>query len=411
MSVKFALCAFAVWAALACDPAVAVDYEPDIFVSGSVDMQVSLADEGALAFNRQRRGDSPFNRLRGSLFADVAVNERLTLFNHLPVDVASGAALSSFLRSYLRIRMYSGKAGDLHLQLGKIPTPFGHFGERSYSDVNPLVGYPLMYHYSTSLRSNQLPADNADLLRQRGSGVAPLFSGYRGGGSAARFSGLPLIYESCWDFGGGLEGSYWRFEYLVALTRGTLSDPRSNTLDNNDGRQFAVRIGFVPFTGALLRLSLAEGPYLDRAVADTLAAAGRKLEDFDQRIAGISAEYGVRHLLVIAEAAVNRWQSPNIRDAAGRLDPLEVIGFYVEGSYKLRAGLSAAARFSGLRFADIEGANGATPWDYDVDRIEMGISYRFDDHTLCKLTAQLNDSGRAHAGDEHIATSQLTVLF
>ena len=103
-----------------------------------------------------------------------------------------------------------------------------------------------MYHYFTSLRSNQLPADNADLLAHRGEGLSSRFAGFSGGGSPQRFNGLPMIYDPCWDFGVETIGSIWRLEYLVALTQGTLSDPRSRPGDNNDGKQLAVHLGFVP---------------------------------------------------------------------------------------------------------------------------------------------------------------------
>ena len=62
-------------------------------------------------------------------------------------------------------------------------------------------------------------------------------------------------------------GSAWRLEYSLAVTQGTLSDPRSNATDNNDGRQVAGRLGFVPFAGLLVQGSYAQGPYLDRSVA------------------------------------------------------------------------------------------------------------------------------------------------
>jgi hypothetical protein len=102
--------------------------------------------------------------------------------------------------------LVSNAHSDLHVQFGKIPTPFGHFTERAYADKNPLLGQPLLYQYFSSLRSNQLPADNEDLLSQRGSGRGG-FAGYKGGGSESARSGLPLVYDSCWDYGGGLIGS------------------------------------------------------------------------------------------------------------------------------------------------------------------------------------------------------------
>ena len=323
---------------------------PEIFVSGTFDLLMSAADTEALEANQMRRGDSPLSHVRLSLFGDVVLSDRLTLFNQLPIDLSARATLGTYLRSYIRYRLFETEGADLHVEAGKIPTPFGHFTERAYTDKNPLLGHALMYHYASTLRSNQLPASNADLLRHRGEGRFSSFGGYEGGGARSPNSGLPLVYDSCWDFGGSLVGSVWRFEYLIAVTSGTLSDPRPSGVDNNDGRQLALRLGFVPFTGLLLRGSFARGPYLDRAVGDTLAVSGHDV----------------------------------------------------------------ALRYGGLRFDDIDDGGGAgrsLPWDYDVGRLEFGFRYRPTEHLITKLTTQLNDFGRPGDVGEHLVATQLTVLF
>ena len=399
-----------------CPPLAGADAAdaPEIFVSGTFDLLLSAADAEALEANRMRRGDSPLSNLRLNLFGDVVLSHRLTLFNQLPIDPSGRATLGTYLRSYIRYRLFETEGADLHVEAGKIPTPFGHFTERAYTDKNPLLGHALMYHYASALRSNQLPATNADLLRHRGEGRSASFGGYEGGGASSPNSGLPLVYDSCWDFGGSLVGSVWRLEYLVAVTSGTLSDPRSSGRDNNDGRQLALRLGFVPFTGLLLRGSFARGPYLDRAVGDTLAVSGRDVEDFHQQIAGLSVEYGIRHLQINAEVAVNSWESPNILDGGNRSQDLEVFGYYVEGKYNLRAGLDVALRYGGLRFGDIDDGSGAgrsLPWDYDVGRLEFGFRYRPTEHLITKLATQFNDFGRPGDVGERIVATQLTVLF
>lgn len=183
-----------------------------------MDLQLSASSDRALAMNRQRRGNSAFSHITLNLFTDIVASDRLTVFNHVVVDPSAHVSINSFLRTWVRYSAVVSDGFDLLLQVGKIPTPFGHFTERAYSDINPVLGYPLMYHYSSSLRSNQLPADNADLLAHRGQGTPEAFSGYDGGGSSGIFAGLPLVYDSCWDFGGSVIGSLWRFEYLVAVT-------------------------------------------------------------------------------------------------------------------------------------------------------------------------------------------------
>lgn len=301
------------------------------------------------------------------------MGDRLTIFNQTLLDPSSRAGIGSFLRTWARVTVFASPTADLHLQLGKIPTPFGHFTERAYSDKNPLLGYPLMYHYSTTLRSNQLPADNADLILHRGQGLAGDFTGYAGGGSSVALSGLPLIYDS---------------------------------------GQLVARLGIVPFTGALVRLSWARGAYLDSAVGDSLTS-GAEVEDFHQKIAGVAVEYEILHLVVVAEWAHNRWESPFIVDAAGGAEDLEVIGGYLEARYKLAPGLFAAGRYSTLRFGDIDdgtGQGGRIGWDYDTHRLELGLGYWITDGVLAKGAVQLNDL-QGTPGDDHVAGLQLTVAF
>jgi hypothetical protein len=85
----------------------------EVFPYGTVDLQLSASSGRALAVNRQRHSNSPFNHISLNLFTDIVAGDRLTVFN-------------------------------------------------------PVLGYPLMYHYFSSLRKNQLPANNADLLAHRG---------------------------------------------------------------------------------------------------------------------------------------------------------------------------------------------------------------------------------------------------
>ena len=333
------------------------------------------------------------------------------VFNHLLVDPAARASVNSFLRMWARYTAIRAEGFDLHVQVGKIPTPFGHFTERSYTDTNPLIGFPLMYHHSSSLRANQLPADNADLLAHRGQGAPNRFTGYGGGGAAETFSGLPMVYDSCWDFGASVIGSVWRFEYLLARTTGSLSDPRTTGQDNNDGAQLAGRIGVVPFTGLQLRLSAARAPYLDEAVRGGLPA-GRDLEDYEQRIFGLSAEYEWRHLAVVAEWATNTWESPHVVDGAGGMRDLRVDGLYVEARYKLAPGWSAAGRYSTLRYGSIpDGAGATTSWDWDVDRVEAGTSYWLTDGVLAKLVGQITAVDAPGRDADRLLSTLLSVRF
>lgn len=389
---------------------------PQVFLGGTLDLAYASDRKGLPEVNQLIRGDSPFDVLRLRLDADVVINGRLTLFNQLLIDPSASSSFNfaTFLRSYLRFTVFRKAKADLHLQAGRIPTPFGAYSPRSYSERSPLVGIPLLYHYFSSLRSNQLPANNADLLAHRGEGLAQGFGGFRGGGSRVSFSGLPMIYDACWDLGVSAQGSAGRLEYLLAVTQGTLSSPRINGRDDNGGKQVAARVGVVPLTGLVLGASIARGPYLDSDLQGSLSAPGARIGSFDQVIYGFDLEYGVRHLQLQAELAANRWESPNIRDAAGGREDLTNLAWYVEAKYSMLPGLFAAVRHDRIRFGEIDDGTGAgrrVPWDYGLRSWEWGVGYHLTDRVIAKLVRQDHDSDRPGAPPEHLWAVQLSTSF
>ena len=358
-----------------------------------------------------RRGDSPFDNLKLTLYGDVIVHPRLQILNQIILDPTSRSSAASFLRTYARIIVIEAQERNLSIEAGKIPTPFGGYSGRDHSDTNPLISIPLMYHYFTSLRANQLPANTADLLAHRGQGASSLFSGFAGGGSSSNLSGMPLIYDICWDFGVRAVGSLWRFEYSAALTQGTLGNPISSGGDTNDGKQIAGHLDFIPGRSLLVGGSFAIGPYLSRSVAASLPA-GARLEDFDQVVWGANAELSFGHLDVFGEAVLNEWTSPYVVDDDGGVSDLKTTSWYVEGRYEVNPGTFVAARVESFRFGSIaDGDGGEVAWDDDVDRIEGGIGYYLTDRTIGKLIIQYVDKKGSSGFREAFPAAQLSVSF
>jgi len=364
---------------------------PEFFLGGTLDLAYPFGEKGSPEVNQLIRGDSPFDNLRLRLFADVVLSDRFTLFNQFLIDPTTRLNIATFLRSYLRFTVFKGPHADLHIQGGKIPTPFGAYSPRAYSDQNPLVSFPLLYHYFTTLRSNELPADNADLLAHRGQGLVDLFTGFKGGRAGRNaFNGIPLVYDPCWDVGVGAIGSVWRFEYTAAVSQGTLSTPQMSGGDNNRGKSVAFRLGFVPVTGVVMGGSYSRGPYLDEGLASYLSS-GRAVEDFDQEIYGVDLEYGVGHLSLHGEWATSRWTSPNVTDGRGGLANLDSGAWYVEAKYTLRPGLFAAARYDHLTFGRIDDGTGGgrtVTWDDGIRTLEFGLGYSLADRVVAKVIRQ-----------------------
>jgi hypothetical protein len=382
------------------------------FFSGTLDLAYPFTHDGAPRVNRLIRGDSPFDNVRLRLFGDVVLNPRWSMFNQILIDPSSRMGVESFLRSYVRFNAVRKEKTDLSFQAGVVPTPFGAYSPRAYSDRNPLISDPLMYHYFSSLRSNQLPANNADLLAHRGQGQSDDFTGFAGGGSTTKFNGLPMIYDPCWDVGLQAMGSVGRLEYVFAVSQGTLSVPRFKGGDNNHGKHLSGRLAFVPRPGMVLGASYAKGPYLDSTL-QSFVRTGLDIESFDQEIYGFDVEYGIRHLVVYAEYANNRWGSPNITDGQGHLEPLNSAGGYVEARYTLLPGLYAAVRYDRLTFGDIDDGTGrgvSVAWDYGVRTWEYGVGYYLTDRIIAKIVRQ-DFTTSADLPSEHFWAVQLSASF
>ena len=195
------------------------EFERKVFVNATFDLATAFSKNGLPAVNVLIPGDSPFDNFRLRVYADAILHPKLTVYTEFLVDPSLAANFEVFLRAYARFNAYTGKKADLSFQAGKIPTAFGTYAVRAYSEKNPLIGAPLMYHYFSSLRANQLPANNTDLLAKHGQGQPGVFAGFTGGGAAAKINGLPMVYDPGWDVGMAAVGSLWRFEYVMKVSR------------------------------------------------------------------------------------------------------------------------------------------------------------------------------------------------
>ena len=383
--------------------------DPQIYFGGIVELTSAFSDNGAPLINQYRRDDSPFDKMRATLFADVVLAPRLILFNQIILSPPSRGNFHSYWRPILQFDAIQNHSFELLLEAGKLATTFGSYSPRAYSNRSPLITPPLQYHYFTTLRSNQLPANNDDLLQHRGQGNSALFTGFSGGGSNSNFHGLPIIYDVCWDTGIRAFGSLWRFEYSLALTQGTLSDPVINGNDTNSGQQIVSRINIIPATGLVIGSSYARGAYLRNDVINALPAS-QTPKDFVQEAIGFDFSYEIRHLKILGEVIHNTWQVPNIVDIQNNAQDLTVLGWYVEGRYAFLPGFYGAIRFDQLKFEKIPNSAGQLlTWDDDIWRLEGGIGYQFWEGVLGKLIVQ--DIHKKRTSRTTFGAAQLSLSF
>src|SRR5215204_291324 len=156
---------------------------------------------------------------------------------------------------YVRVRPFKRHAFDI--QAGRIPPVFGAFGRRGYGvDANPLIGYPLVYQYLTSLRPDAIPATADDLLLMRARGWRASYPV----GVVAPAPGVPMVSAYRWDTGIQAHAAISAFDASFAITSGTLANPRVD--DDNGGRQMAGRVAWKPLTGLAVGASASHGEFL-----------------------------------------------------------------------------------------------------------------------------------------------------
>jgi hypothetical protein len=268
-----------------------------------------------------------------------------------------------------------------------VPPTFGAFGRRIYANDNPLIGYPLAYQYLTTVRPDALPASADELLRKRSFGWEVGYSI----GDPTRQPGVPLVTAFNWDTGVQAHGAIGMVSATAAVTTGTVSHPLFN--DDNNGRQIAARVELRPVSGLVAGTSFARGPFVSQSAIR--AAEGTDGDaSYMQTAWGGDLEYSRGYYVLRAETIVSAWRLPVPATPPRQLpinDPLMAVATSIEGRYKLRPGLYAAARFDRLMFSEVTGATAGTePWDAPVTRVEIGGGYSLQRNLVLKVSFQRN---------------------
>src|SRR4029453_3682553 len=168
---------------------------------------------------------------------------------------------------YVRVRPFDTRAFDL--QAGVIPPVLGRFPRSGYASDNPLIGYPLAYQYLTTVRPDLVMPGAAELLRIKGSGW---LVGY-GAAYWEYASGVPVVAARRWDTGVQARVGTGRLQGSVALTQGTLANPRIPP--DNDGKRVSARVAWRPSADLSLGVSGARGEYLSNEAQEVLPVAWR----------------------------------------------------------------------------------------------------------------------------------------
>jgi hypothetical protein len=352
-----------------------------VTVAGDITAGIGTDDVGFFNFTDYEH--SALRLFRVDLSTSVALNPHFTLLAEVRDENIETLRAYAF---YLRVRPWTDHAIDI--QAGRVPPTFGAFARRVYAADNPLIGYPLAYQYLTSLRPDAVPWNADELLRMRARGWLANYSI----GNPEPDAGVPLVSAFRWDTGVQLHAASALLDGTVAVTTGTLSNPLLK--DDNSAPQVAAHISARPFTGLVLGVSAARGPFVSSTAARGAVGDGND-RTFTQTAWGGDIEYSRAYYLVRAETIWSEWKLPAL--AAPVIDrPVSALSTYVEGRYKIRPGLYVAARVDHLGFSDIVGSLGPQSWEAPVTRVEVGAGYSLQRNLLLKISGQHNtrDGGR-----------------
>jgi hypothetical protein len=365
----------------------AVPSEPIALAGGRVtisgDVSAGFAPDDTGFFNFTDYEHSALRLFRVDLSSRFTLNRHVEMLAEIRDENLDTPRAYAF---YLRIRPWTDHAFDI--QVGRVPPTFGAFARRTYAADNPLIGYPLAYQYLTSLRPDSLPWNADELLRMRARGWLSAFSV----GNTQPANGVPLVTAFRWDTGVQLHASSGVVDGTVAVTTGTVSNPRLT--DDNSAPQVTAHLRARPVAGLVLGVSAARGPFASSTASRGAVGDGHD-RAFTQTAWGADAEYSRDYYLLRAETIWSAWKLPPL-GAPVISEPLRALSASVEGRYKIFPGAYVAARFDHLGFSDVLGSGGPLSWEAPLSRIEIGAGYALQRNLILKVSVQHNtrDGGR-----------------
>lgn len=352
-------------------------------VSGLADFvarNVGEDDYSNLTFKKQ----SNFHSVRTRLFFDAPVGDNASFFTQILID----DQIFALYGAYLRVSRLAGPY--LNLQVGYIPSTVGSYGERTYSNVNPLIGTPLLYNY----HSHYDPGYEGPIRS-----VEDMLAGRE----QRSIYGLPVLYDNCWNTGLELYGVVGKLDYSLGLLSGSVSLPRVQQVKNTPQVTTHLTWHFSP--GLVVGTSAFYGTYLGEGIYGDTLPAEKDYEDYIN--GGIGYEFaGVfRFFEIRSESYYAYWEHPYI-------PTLKVVSGYVEAKYKFYPRWYVAGRYDYFEPGKMTTASGTKePWDYPARRIEAGIGFHANRQMLVKLVGQFNRVPHEEELESDLYALQLSVMF
>jgi hypothetical protein len=359
--------------------AMAGSARADVTVSGLADFVLRNRGEDDLV-NTSFGGQSPFDPIRIRLFFDANVSDNTSVFVQFLTDEFE----PSLYGAYARFENIAGSS--MGVQAGLIPNTVAAWGERTYSDKNPLIGIPLMQVHHTALMPYAPQATVDELLEAR-----DMRSQY----------GLPLLYDNCWNTGLEVFSTVGEVDLSAAMLSGSVTEPTRT--QEKDIPQGTAKVSWSPSPAWRVGVSGFYGPYFVEGMVGL--DPGQESQDFPN--SGVVGDFywGSRWVDVYAEGMICEWQHPQLPD-------LTASSAYGEVKYKFMPKWYVAGRFDFIDFGEVTDSTGReVPWDYPVSRIEYGIGFKPRPRVILKAVGQHNRFEDAEQYDSDHYAGQLSLAF
>ncbi|HSJ10825.1 MAG TPA: hypothetical protein VK928_12955, partial [Longimicrobiales bacterium] len=335
----------------------------------------------------------PFVAPRLRVFADAFFGERVVTSAELRVDRGEEPAAQAMEVRIDQLFARFSIVPQLALQAGKFVSPLGGYSSRHHSVADPLVRPPLLYDYRTVMCPGIAPLSTSGLMT------------WKDRPDEFRDKGAPVIWGAPYQWGAMALGSVGPLEYRVAaMNSAPSSEPEEWGLDRGfDALSYIGSVGLQVVPQLRVRVSYSTGPWLQDVVRNL--EAGRS-SYYDQRLWGAEATLHAGRTTLRGEVFHDTWEVPNTD-----YDPVDV-SWYVEAERDVKAGVTLAARYGAIHFSELGGATQyGEPWDYDVNRLQLGAGYRLARNLGARVEAALNGTNGPHDPSDNLFSAQLWWTF
>lgn len=371
-------------------------------ISGTVDLEAYRFSQPAPGLI-ETTDDALFNP-RLTTFLDVELGHRVYGFVQARIDRGfdpSDEELQARVDEYA-VRISPWDDGRASVQMGKFATVVGSWVQRHGSWDNPFVTAPLPYENLTGVWDASGANSSGTLLGwahvlPRPTTPVPVTD---------KYLRLPIIWGPSYAKGVAVSGILGRLTYAAELKNGSLASRPDAWQEDRffDGHQTASgRLGYRPNPMWNFGASWSDGPYLRQEAGPTVPA-GRRFDDYRQRVFAQDVSFAWHRLQIWAEAFQTRFVIPGVGNA-------DTAACYIEAKYKLTPQLAGALRWNQQTFGTIPHAGSQVRWGSNVSRVDAALNFRWSAHTEFKVQYSLEHQVPGLRDYQHLLAFQFVQRF